>query len=143
MIREFRGLTGIAVLAVGVACSTASPPSARPRESVANVLNTYVTAMKTGDYSRVTFAPDVTFVGPLTNGPINGEAAVRAFLIRVSTDVKDIRVKRQVIDGEFAGVVAELETKNGTVVPYIEYFRVVDGRIMEIHPYFDPRPLIR
>jgi len=130
-------------LALVVGCATASAPSARPRESVATVLNTYAAAMKTGDYSRVTFAPDVTFVGPLTNGPINGETAVRAFLVGVSTDVKDIRVKRQVIEGEFACVVAELETKSGTVVPYIEYFRVVDGRILEIHPYFDPRPLIR
>ena len=99
--------------------------------------------MKTGDYSRVRFTPGVTFVGPLTNGPITGEASVKDFLRKVSTDVGDVRVKRRIIDGEFSCVIAELETKAGIVVPFSEYFRIVDGRIAEIRPYFDPRPLIR
>ncbi len=99
--------------------------------------------MKTGDYSNVHFASDVTFLGPLTNGPITGEVQVKAFLLKVSAGVKAARVKRQVIDGEFACVIADLVTKEGNVVPFCEFFRIVDARIAEIRPYFDPRPLIR
>ncbi len=124
-------------------CSTVSPPPPQQKESVARVLEAYAKAMKTGDYSSVHFASDVTFLGPLTNGPITGEVQVKAFLLKVSAGVKDVRVKRQVIDCEFACVIADLETKEGNVVPFCEFFRIVDGRIAEIRPYFDPRPLIR
>ena len=141
----FKGMLGGSLLSTIVAlggCSTDSLP-AQQREAVARVLDAYAQAMKTGDYSRVRFTPDVTFVGPLTNGAIIGEAHVKDFLRKVSTGVRDIRVKRQIIDGEFASVIADLETKEGNVVPFSEFFRVVDGRIAEIRPYFDPRPLIR
>jgi hypothetical protein len=141
----FKGMLGGWLLSTLVAlggCSTDSLP-AQQREAVARVLDTYAQAMKTGDYSSVRFTPDVTFVGPLTNGAIIGEAQVKDFLRKVSTGVRDIRVKRQIIDGEFASVIADLETKEGNVVPFSEFFRVVDGRIAEIRPYFDPRLLIR
>src|SRR4029450_184007 len=100
----FKGVLGGSLLSTFVAlggCSTAfSPP--QQRESVARVLDAYAQAMKTGDYSGVRFTPDVTFVGPLTNGAIVGEAQVKDFLRKVSTDVGDVRVKRQIIDGELA-----------------------------------------
>jgi limonene-1,2-epoxide hydrolase len=123
-------------------CSTASTPPPQQKESVARVLQAYAEAMRTGDYRDVHFTSDVTFLGPLTSGSITGEAQVKAFLLKVSAGVRDVRVKRQVIDGEFACVIAELETQEGKVVPFCEFFRIVDGRIAEIRPYFDPRPLI-
>jgi limonene-1,2-epoxide hydrolase len=125
-------------------CSTAATaPEPQQKQSVARVLEAYAGAMKTGDYSNVRFTSDVTFSGPLISGAIVGEAQVTAFLLKVSQGVKDVRVKRHVIDGEFACVIADLETKEGDVVAFCEFFRVVDGRIAEIRPYFDPRPLIR
>jgi limonene-1,2-epoxide hydrolase len=124
-------------------CSTVSTPPPRQKESVARLLQAYAEAMKTGDYSDVRFTSDVTFLGPLTDGPITGETQVKAFLLRVSAGVRDVRVKRQVIDGEFACVIAELETKEGKVIPFSEFFRIVGGRIAEVRPYFDPRPLIQ
>ena len=141
----FKGTLGGSLLSALVALGGCSMDSSPPqqREAVARVLDAYAQAMKTGDYSSVRFTPDVTFVGPLTNGAIKGEAQVKDFLRKVSRGVRDIRVKRQIIDGEFASVIADLETTEGTVVPFSEFFRVVDGRIAEIRPYFDPRPLIR
>jgi limonene-1,2-epoxide hydrolase len=125
-------------------CSTvATPAEPQQKQSVARVLEAYASAMKTGDYSNVRFTSDVTFLGPLTNGAIIGEAQVTAFLLKVSAGVKDVHVKQRIIDGEFACVIADLQTKEGDVVPFCEFFRIVDGRIAEIRPYFDPRPLIR
>jgi limonene-1,2-epoxide hydrolase len=133
----------LSVLLVLGGCSTVTSVALQQKEAVARVLDAYAQAMKTGDYSRVRFTSDVTFLGPLTNGPIVGEGQVKDFLRKVSTDVGDVRVTRQIIDGEFACVIADLETKKGVVVPFSEFYRVVDGRIAEIRPYFDPRPLIR
>jgi hypothetical protein len=145
--RGFKGtlpLSLLSALFALVGCSTGASSSAlHQKEAVAGVLDAYAQAMKTGDYSSVPFTSDVSFVGPLTSGAFIGEAQVKEFLITVSAGVGDVRVKRQIIDGEFASVIAELETKEGTVVPFSEFFRVVDGRIAEIRPYFDPRPLIR
>jgi hypothetical protein len=121
-------------------CSKTADQSAQQRDSITNLLDAYVNGYETGDWGKVRFAADVTFEGPL-KGPIRGESAVRTFLSSVRT--KDVRVKRQIIDGEFACVLADFETTEGTVVPFCEFFRIKDGQIAEIRPYFDPRPLIR
>src|SRR5262245_31790835 len=86
-------------------------------------------------------AADVTFEGPLTSGKILGKPAVQKFLSKVHA--KDVRVKRQIIDGQFACVLADFETTEGTVVPFCEFFRVRGSEIAEIRPYFDPRPFVR
>jgi limonene-1,2-epoxide hydrolase len=125
-------------------CSSLSTtPDPEQKQTVARILEAYREAMMTGEYSNVRFTPDATFLGPLTNGVIVGEAQVKRFLAKVSSGVKDVRVKRHVIDGDFACVIADLETKEGDLVPFCEFFRIKDGRIAEIRPYFDPRPLIR
>lgn len=121
-------------------CSKTADQSLQQRDSIAALLAAYVNGYKTGDWARVRFAADVIFEGPL-KGPIRGESAVRTFLSSVRA--KDVRVKRQIIDGEFVCVLADFETAQGTVVPFCEFFRIKDGQIAEIRPYFDPRPLIR
>lgn len=130
-------------LTVSGCLTTSQRPDHQKRELTARVLDAYAQAMKAGDYSAVRFASDVTFLGPLTNGAIVGETQVKDFLLKVSKGVKDVRVKRQVIDGEFACVIADLETRGGDVVPFCEFFQILDGKIAVIRPYFDPRPLIR
>jgi hypothetical protein len=123
-------------------CSkTADQTAQQQRDSLAKLLNAYIEAYKTGDHEKVRFTADVTFEGPLTNGMIVGKPAVQKFLSTVRA--KDVRVKRQIIDGQFACVLADFETTDGTTVPFCEFFRIRDGEIAEIRPYFDPRPLIR
>jgi SnoaL-like domain len=122
-------------------CSKTADQSAQgQRESIAKLLDAYIDGYRTGEWGMVRFTADVTFEGPL-KGPISGESTVRTFLLTVRA--KDVRVKRQIIDGQFACVLADFETKEGTVVPFCEFFRISDGQIAEIRPYFDPRPFIR
>ena len=122
-------------------CSKTADKSAQQRDSIAALLDAYVNGYKTGDWGKkVRFTADVTFEGPL-KGPIRGESEVRTFLSSVRA--KDVRVKRQIIDGEFACVLGDFETTEGTLVPFCEFFRIKDGEIAEIRPYFDPRPLIQ
>jgi hypothetical protein len=120
-------------------CSRGSAQSEQ-RQTTAKLLDDYIDGYKTGDWGKARFAVDVTFEGPL-KGPIRGESAVRTFLLTVRA--KDVRVKRQIIDGQFACVLADFETREGIVVPFCEFFRIAGGEIAEIRPYFDPRPLIR
>jgi SnoaL-like domain len=122
-------------------CFRATDQSTQPqRESIARLLDAYVNGYKTGDWGKIRFAADVTFEGPL-KASIGGESAVRTFLSTVRA--KDVRVKRQIIDGQFACVIADFETTEGIVVPFCEFLRIKDGEIAEIRPYFDPRPLMR
>ena len=123
-------------------CFRATDRSAqRERDSIAKLLEAYIDGYKSGDYAKVRFAADVTFEGPLTNGRILGKPAVQKFLSKVHA--KDVRVKRQIIDGQFVCVLADFETTEGVVVPFCEFFRIRNGEISEIWPYFDPRPFVR
>ena len=138
-------LVSLLVVCAGLAMSscsrTADQSPQQQRDSITKLLETYIDAYKTGDFGKAGFAADVTFEGPLTNGRIAGKPAVQKFLSTVRA--KDVRVKRQIIDGQFACVLADFETTEGIVVPFCEFFRIRNGLIVEIRPYFDPRPLVR
>jgi len=134
-------LAAWAGLAMSSCSKTAEQSIERQRDSIAALLDAYVNGYKTGDYTKVRFAADVTFEGPLTNGKIVGKPTLQKFLSNVRA--KDVRVKRQIIDDEVACVLAEFETTEGIIVPFCEFFRIKDGEIAEIRPYFDPRPFMR
>jgi hypothetical protein len=125
---------------LGLSNCSKGPAQSEQRQATAKLLDAYIDGYKAGEWGKVRFAADVTFEGPL-KGPIRGESAVRTFLVTVRA--KDVRVKRQIIDGQFACVLADFETREGIVVPFCEFFRIADGKIADIRPYFDPRPLIR
>jgi len=138
-------LVSVIVVCAGLAitaCSKTVDQSAQlQRDSIAKLLDAYIAGYTTGDYTNVRFAADVTFEGPVTNGKIVGKSALQKFLSNVRA--KAVRVKRQIIDGQVACVLAEFETAEGIAVPFCEFFRIENGEITEIRPYFDPRPLIR
>jgi Domain of unknown function (DUF4904) len=134
-------LAACAGLAMNSCSKTADQSAQLQRDSIAAVLDAYVNGYKTGDYTKVRFAADVTFEGPLTNGKIAGKPALQKFLSNVHA--KDVRVKRQIIDNQVACVLADFETTEGIIVPFCEFFRIKDGEIAEIRPYFDPRPFMR
>jgi Domain of unknown function (DUF4904) len=128
-------------LAISACSKTVDQTAQRQRDSIAKLLEAYIDSYKSGDWGQVRFAAEVTFEGPLTNGKLLGKPGVQKFLSNVHA--KDVRVKRQIIDGQFACVLADFETTEGTVVPFCEFFRIREGQIAEIRPYFDPRPLVR
>src|SRR5687768_3048681 len=102
----------------------------------------YVEGLKRKDLSGVPFDPDVRFESPLTNGPIRGVESLIEFLSGLLPAIRDARVKKSFGAGEDVCTVWELETTAAVVIPICEYFRVVDGRLKEIRPYYDPRPMV-
>ena len=69
------------------------------REEAVELVATYIQALKSGDYSSVSFSPSVSFLGPLHDEPLQGKEAVVTFLSEVSSGIKDVRINQYVIDG--------------------------------------------
>ena len=102
----------------------------------------YVLGLKNKDLSRIPLAEEVVFKGPLNADEIRGAAALREFLADILPIVKDARIHRSFAEGEHVCVLWELETTQpAAVIPICEYFRVVDGKLKEVRPYYDPRPI--
>ena len=53
----------------------------------------------------------------------------------------EVHVVRHIVDGEWCATVFDFHTTFG-VIPIVDCFRVVDGQILSIRPYYDPRPVI-
>jgi SnoaL-like domain len=95
--------------------------------------------LKNKDLSQVPFAPDVTFEGPLS-AKISGVDAVQEFLTGMFPVIRDIRIKRHIAEGEFVATEFDFDTTFG-VIPVFDCFRVSNGQLKQIRPYYDPRPI--
>ena len=68
------------------------------------------------------------------------EALVRA-LEPFSRIVKTINVLRLVVDGEHCVAILDIDTVFGPI-PFAEHMHVVDGQIVSVRGYYDPRPML-
>ncbi len=112
------------------------------REEAVELVNVYIQALKSGDYSSVKFSSSVSFLGPLHDEPLKGKEAVVTFLSEVSGGMEDVRMNKYVIDGSDVCILIDFETKDGTVLPVVDYIKIEAGQIVHIRPFFDPRPLL-
>jgi hypothetical protein len=110
------------------------------REDVVRAVEAYLNGLGAKDLSAAPFHPEVVSEGPL--GPaIRGSGALRSFLGGMFPAIKAIRIVRHIVDGEWCATVFDFETIFG-VIPIMDCFHVVDGQIVSIRPYYDPRPVI-
>lgn len=98
---------------------------------------------------KMPLASNVVLTTPLDpDHPLIGKAATAEFLQRKvfpRIPVRKAEVERHLVSGD---CVATLWTAtfapiggDEVVVPIFDFFRVPDGQIKEIRPYFDPGPL--
>ena len=113
------------------------------RSEVVQIVDEYMHALTSGDYSAVRFSSDVRFLGPLMDSPIEGMQNVVEFLTEVSEGVSGVRVRQHVIEGSRVCSLIDFETTAGDVLPILDYFEVGERGISYIRPFFDPRPLIK
>lgn len=99
----------------------------------------YLNGLQRKDMSNVPFAPDVTFESPLTP-KLEGKEQVVEFLTGLFPAIKDIRIQRHIAEGEYVATAFDFDTTFG-VIPVFDCFRVSDGLLKEIRPYYDPRPI--
>jgi limonene-1,2-epoxide hydrolase len=110
------------------------------REDVIGPVEAYLNGLESKDLNAVPFHDDIVFEGPL-GPPIHGAAAVREFLRGMLPAIKSIEIVRHIVEGEWCATVFDFKTTFG-VIPIFDCFRVVDGQIVSIRPYYDPRPII-
>lgn len=107
------------------------------------LINEYLEGLKTGDYSKVRFSPQVRFLGPLLESPITGKSEVIEFLEGVSAGVREVTAQEYIIDGSTACILLQYETTAGEVLLNLDYIQVDGDKIAFIQPFFDPRPLLK
>ena len=112
------------------------------RDTTINLITHYFKALKSGDFSGDLFTPGVTLFTPFMETPVTGKGAVIGALKEISQGVADIIILSFVVEGEFACAIIEFKSKNGVTVEMCDVYRVSDGKLAEMRPYFDPRPLI-
>ena len=108
------------------------------REQKTAVVEAYVRGLGSGDFSGVPFASDVIFEGPLAPRKVGQEAI--DFLSGLLPVMRGAEIKQHIVEGDFVATVFHLRTPNG-VTAVFDRFRVVDGQLKEISPYYDPSVL--
>ena len=85
------------------------------------------------------FAADVTFESPLAPR-VTGRDAVLEALRAILPAVVGVTVRDHIAEGEFVASRFELATPFGRIEVF-DRFRVINGLLAEIRPYYDPRPI--
>lgn len=119
------------------------------RDMSIQAVEAFLSGLVESDVERMPFAPDVVLASPLDPGhPAVGKEAVVQFLetrVFPRIPVHDAQVERHIVEGEYVVTLWKAMFKspeNGDVfVRICDFFRVVDGLIKEVRPYFDPQAL--
>ncbi len=108
------------------------------REQVLQVVEQYIDAVRRNEAAALPLHPDV--VGEFPTNTYRGAAAYRAGLDPFVKIVKRIDVKRLVVDDEHCVVLLEIDTVFG-LIPFAEHIHVLNGQVVFIRGYYDPRPM--
>lgn len=105
------------------------------------VIEKYFRGFNARDLSLMPIGQDVFFKAPVNPEPVVGLASLRPFLEQVFSTFDRIDVRRTIVEGEYACVMLDYYLPDKPPIPMVDCFRVVDGQVVEILPYFDTRLL--
>src|SRR5499426_3724006 len=105
------------------------------RDEKIAVVERYIHGLGNGDFSQVSFADDVSYESPLTPKRTGHDAIT--FLSALFPIMRGAEVQQHIVEGEYVATVFHLRTPNG-VTAIFDKFRVIDGKLKEINPYYDP-----
>lgn len=99
----------------------------------------YLNGIGAKNLDGVSFAEDVSFESPLSP-KITGAKALTEFLVGLFPAIKGVTIRKFVVEAPHVVAVFDFHTTFGTI-PVCDVFRVEGGRLKEIRPYYDPRPI--
>src|SRR5205814_1104043 len=99
----------------------------------------YLDGLGAKNLSAVPFAEDVSFESPLSPKIIGAKPLIE-LLTGMFPAIKGVTVKRFVVEAPHVVAVFDFHTTFGTI-PVCDVFRVEAGRLKEIRPFYDPRPI--
>ena len=103
-----------------------------------SAIEAYFRGFNAKDVSLMPIAENVYFKAPVSSEPVIGLQSLRPFIEQVFSQFDRIVVRRTVVEGEFACVMLDYHMPGTPPIPMVDCFRVVDGEVVEILPYFDP-----
>ncbi|CAN5443107.1 hypothetical protein BH10ACI1_BH10ACI1_17070 [soil metagenome] len=110
------------------------------REKNIETVEKYLNALKSRDLSLVPFADEVEFDDPIAGKNVGAEN-FKAFLSGFLPAINDVKVFRHICEEDTVVTHFEVDAIFG-IIPILELFRVKDGEIIEIHGFYDPRPVL-
>jgi len=108
------------------------------RDEMVSVVESYIIGLGSGDFSKVPFAKNITYESPLTP-KIQGQEAIN-FLSGLFPLMRGSEIVQHIVEGEYVASLFILHTPKGKTHVF-DKFRVVDGELQEINPYYDPSVL--
>jgi hypothetical protein len=108
------------------------------REQVIQVVEQYIGAVRHNDASILPHHPDAVCEFPTNT--YRGAASFRKRL-DFARIMKSIEVIRLIVDREHCVALVNIDTVFG-VIPFAEHTHVVNGEIVSIRGYCDPRPML-
>lgn len=105
------------------------------REEAIAVVESYIDGLGRRDFKGVPFADSVSYESPLTPRKVGRDAI--EFLEGIFPAIRGTRIKQHIVEGEYVASVFDLEVTTGTVSVF-DKFRVADGKLLEIRPFYDP-----
>jgi hypothetical protein len=109
------------------------------RTQVTSVVEKYIDAVRRNDPTDLPIHPDVIGVFPMNT--YQGAEAFLQALEPFARIVKHIEVVRLVVDGEHCVALLNIDTSFGGI-PFAEHIHVVEGQIVSVRGYYDPRPML-
>jgi hypothetical protein len=108
-------------------------------ERVVRVVQKYLDAVRRNDASDLPLHPEV--VGEFPLNTYRGAESFIGALEPFSRVVKKIDIVNLVAEGEHCVALLNIDTVAG-LIPFAEHIHVVDGQIVSVRGYYDPRPLL-
>ena len=109
-------------------------------DDVIRTVDAYLNGLAAKDVSAAPFHPDIEFEGPV-GPPIKGAATLRHVLTGFFPTIKGIDVIRHIADGEWCATMFNFDTVFGTF-PMVDCYHVIDGQIVSIRLFYDPRAML-
>ena len=108
-------------------------------DRVVQAVEKYIDAVRRNDPSDLPLHPQV--VGEFPLNTYRGAESFTSALEPFSRMVKKIDVVRLVVDGEHCVAILNIDTVFG-LIPFAEHIHVVNGQIVSVRGYYDPRPML-
>ena len=109
------------------------------REEVLRIVEAYIDGIRKNNIDAVPVHPDVVFESPVRS--IRGIANFRKGVEEFVPILKNIEVVHLTADDDTCAAVLNVDTAFG-LVPFVEFLQIVDGQIVSVRAYYDPRPIL-
>jgi hypothetical protein len=109
------------------------------RDEVIRIVEAYIEGVRKNDIEAVPLHPDVVFESPVRS--IRGIANFRKGIEDFVHVLKGIEVVHLTADDDTCAAVLKVDTIFGRI-PFVEFLQIVDGQIVSIRAYYDPRPIL-